>query len=108
METPQKQIEIRTYKVYASDDYIIKAYLSKGDWCKPCTRIKPHLALLETTKILFLQDIIIVDKETKPKPLIPAFDICYNNGDIIRSVQTSKPEELNEFIDKTFNMNRNY
>lgn len=94
-----------------------------AEWCGPCRRIKPHLAELEKEgkiELIHAKEIPLTENRRKGL-IIPCFDVIKVTGEnvdgadvddsnieILHSLQTSKSEDLNKFLDHAKELKANH
>lgn len=97
MSSDKNIIHVNKWKL--SDDTYLVSYTAL--WCSPCKRIKEYIKenkLLEKYEhVITDSEIIKTDRPSHVK-LIPHFDIEGMNSVVIKSMQSSDPENFINFI----------
>ena len=97
MATAEKLITVQQWLLLDESGRSLRSFTAS--WCAPCTRIKPCLNKLEACKAIHLIGTVGISKaDIRPGMLIPFFQLVDENNTIVRSIQTSKEEELRQFI----------
>lgn len=93
-QVQEKKININKWELF-NGQYLI-SYTAK--WCSPCQRIKP--VLLELTKTRKHLGSKEVGRTKRPEHVkfIPWFDIVDKDEKIVKSLQSSKEEDLKSFL----------
>lgn len=85
----EKEIEVTGWKIL-DREYTLVSYTAKGDWCKPCERIKPYLAELEKVGKLTKTDTTVINAKYRPTGMkVPHFKCIDKDGKTIYEIQTS-------------------
>ncbi len=94
-----KPIMIKRFNVFNSTDTELVQY--SAEWCNPCQRVKVHVdKLLSEGKLTKTNEIITDKSKTRPGLIIPFFEVIDKKTQkAIKSIQTSKAEELDVFLD---------
>jgi thiol-disulfide isomerase/thioredoxin len=108
-QSQSKMININKWELSAPESLSKKYLLSyTASWCKPCQRVKPALlTLVSECKHIGHKEL---DKDDRPEHVkyIPFFEIIDESGQRIRTIQTSKGEELDSFLNKELVIDDNF
>ncbi len=92
MSTPKRYVQVRTYTLPNGQHL----RLHSAEWCQPCCRVKVHVdKFVEEKKLELLEE---VEAEARQGLVIPFFELLDEKGEVVKSIQTSKLEELEPFL----------
>ena len=92
-----KKINVNKWRISHGDNMYLISYTAK--WCKPCQKIKPMLLDLMSSREHVGSKEFNKDHRPEHVKFIPWFDVIDSHGKIVKSIQTSKDDELIKFVE---------